>query len=222
MVYNFGNIVLELNLCISILISAVLGFMIGLERKIRKKEAGIRTHTILCLGSCLMMVISCNITQDGGFDKARIAAQIVSGIGFLGAGMIIFKRNEVRGLTTAAGIWATAGIGMACGAKLYVVAIITTILLILVQWILHTNVGVFKHPRKYSVNIKFKQSDGENWKIKDFFATDRFNQLVIDRSNGEIIYSATMKTEVEYSSTQLYEFLRDNPFIISVERCDED
>ncbi len=219
---NLENIVLELNLCISILVSAVLGFIIGLERKIRKKEAGIRTHTILCLGSCLMMVISTNISTEGGFDKARIAAQIVSGIGFLGAGMIIFKRNEVRGLTTAAGIWATAGIGMACGAKLYVVAIITTILLVLVQWLLHTNVGIFKHPKAYSVNIKFKQNDGENWKIKDFFETDRFNQLVIDRSNGEIIYSATMKTEVEYSSTQLYEFLRDNPFIISVERCDED
>ena len=216
-----GQILFELELCISIIVSAILGFSIGLERKIRNKEAGIRTHTILCLGSCLMMVISMNLSNAIDYDPARIAAQIVSGIGFLGAGMIIFKRNEIHGLTTAAGIWATAGVGMACGAKLYVIAVLSTILIIIAQWLLHTDIKIFKRKKYYLVNIVFKQTNVENQAIKDFFKVDRFNHLVINREGDEIFYKATLKTNVEYSSTQLDNFVKNNNFIVKVERCDD-
>ena len=215
------QILFELELCISIIVSAILGFSIGLERKIRNKEAGIRTHTILCLGSCLMMVISMNLSRSINYDPARIAAQIVSGIGFLGAGMIIFKRNEIHGLTTAAGIWATAGVGMACGAKLYVIAVLSTILIIIAQWLLHTDIKIFKRKKFYLVNIVFKQTNVENQAIKDFFKVDRFNHLVINREGDEIFYKATLKTNVEYSSTQLDNFVKNNNFIVKVERCDD-
>ncbi len=215
------QILFELELCISIIVSAILGFSIGLERKIRNKEAGIRTHTILCLGSCLMMVISMNLSNAIDYDPARIAAQIVSGIGFLGAGMIIFKRNEIHGLTTAAGIWATAGVGMACGAKLYVIAVLSTILIIIAQWLLHTDIKIFKRKKYYLVNIVFKQTNVENQAIKDFFKVDRFNHLVINREGDEIFYKATLKTNVEYSSTQLDNFVKNNNFIVKVERCDD-
>lgn len=104
----------EGTLLLDLLLSVVLGFAIGYERKMRFKEAGIRTHTIVCMGAALMMVISKN-AFDSEADSARVAAQIVAGIGFLGAGMIVYKQHEVRGLTTAAGVWTTAGIGMACG-----------------------------------------------------------------------------------------------------------
>ncbi len=215
------QILFELELCISIIVSAILGFSIGLERKIRNKEAGIRTHTILCLRSCLMMVLSMNLSRSINYDPARIAAQIVSGIGFLGAGMIIFKRNEIHGLTTAAGIWATAGVGMACGAKLYVIAVLSTILIILAQWLLHTDIKIFKRKKYYLVNIVFKQTNVENQAIKDFFKVDRFNHLVINREGDEIFYKATLKTNVEYSSTQLDNFVKNNNFIVKVERCDD-
>lgn len=111
-----GVVLEEIKYLISILVSVVLGFAIGYERKLRFKEAGIRTHTIICVGSALIMVVSkygFNDTPD--YDASRVTAQIVSGIGFLGAGIIVYRRHEIRGLTTAAGVWATAGVGMASG-----------------------------------------------------------------------------------------------------------
>ena len=106
----------EAPLLLDLLLSVVLGFVIGFERKLRMKEAGIRTHTIVCVGAALMMVVSMHAFGDAA-DSARVAAQIVSGVGFLGAGMIVYKQHEVHGLTTAAGVWATAGVGMACGGQ---------------------------------------------------------------------------------------------------------
>ncbi len=103
--------------------AVALGFAIGFERKLRFKEAGIRTHTIVCAGSALIMVVSKYAFSDiAEYDASRVAAQIVSGIGFLGAGMIIYRKQVVHGLTTAAGVWATAGVGMAAGGGLYIVA----------------------------------------------------------------------------------------------------
>ena len=214
----------ELRLCISILVSAIFGFVIGLERKRRGKEAGIRTHTIMCIGSCLFTVISLNFSKALDFDPTRIAAQIISGIGFLGAGMIIFKKNEVHGLTTAAGIWVTAGVGMACGAGLYVVAVIATILIIISQWLLHTDIKIFAKEKHYLVKIVFLQTnkDVENKKIKEFFGVERFNHLIINRKeDGSIEYNATLKTSKEYSSSQLDDFLKENKFILKIERDDD-
>lgn len=113
------RLIFEFAKLLNILLAAVLGFFIGLERKLRSKEAGIRTHTIVCIGSALMMVVSKYAFGDTeSADTARVAAQIVSGIGFLGAGIIMFRGKQMHGLTTAAGVWATAGVGMACGGEL--------------------------------------------------------------------------------------------------------
>lgn len=217
--YAFLN---EYPMLLNLLLSVVLGFAIGLERKYRLKEAGIRTHTIVCFGSALMMVVSKHAFNSEA-DAARVAAQIVSGIGFIGAGMIVYKQHEVRGLTTAAGVWATAGIGMACGSgELYWVAIGATAIMIGVQCVLHLPYKLFRTAKTYSVKIEFVQVKDENLQIKDMFGTDRFNKLVITRENGQIIYSATLNTEKEYSSTRLNEIMAENAFIRSLERCDND
>ena len=105
-----------------------LGGFIGLEREFRAKEAGVRTHFIVALGSALFMVISEFAFDGKQHDAARVAAQVVSGIGFIGAGVIIFQRNVVRGITTAAGLWVAAAIGLACGDGMYPVAIAATVL----------------------------------------------------------------------------------------------
>ena len=106
-----------------IAIGGLLGALIGLERHLRAKEAGVRTHFLVGLGSALFMVISQYGFADAGhFDAARVAAQVVSGMGFLGAGLIIFHKNSVRGLTTAAGIWVVSAIGLACGAGMFWIA----------------------------------------------------------------------------------------------------
>jgi putative Mg2+ transporter-C (MgtC) family protein len=212
---------LELRVLLDLLISVLLGFVIGFERKVRSKEAGIRTHTIVCVGSALLMALS-----KYGFgpdaDTSRVAAQIVSGVGFLGAGIIVYKKHEVRGLTTAAGVRATAGVGMACGARLYIVAVGATCLLVVVQCILHIKWRIFRQKRFYSVKIEFVQYADENLKIKEFFGTDRFNHLIIRRENGKVIYSATLNTDKEFTSTRLNEIITENDFIYSIERCDND
>lgn len=206
---------------IDILLGVILGFAIGLERKMRSKEAGVRTHTIVCFGSALIMVISKH-GFGGDADSARIAAQIVSGVGFLGAGMIVFKKHEVHGLTTAAGVWATAGIGMACGARMYFVAVGAAFLLILIQFVLHANLGLFKHKKYYKIKIVFYQTGETNLKIKGIFGVDRFVHLVIERTENGVIYNAELHTDKELSSTRLDEILAENNFICSLERCDED
>ena len=108
-------------------LAAALGMVIGIERTYRAKTAGIRTHFLVALGSALFMIVS-RYGFEGTGDPGRVAAQIVSGIGFLGAGTIIMQKHVVHGLTTAAGMWVAAGIGMASAAGLYLVAVISTVL----------------------------------------------------------------------------------------------
>lgn len=127
-----------LDITLRLITAMVLGGVIGIEREFRSKDAGFRTHFLVALGSALFTVVS-----QYGFgidlkDSSRVAAQVVSGIGFLGAGTIIFQKNMVRGLTTAAGLWVTAAIGLACGTGLYVVATITTALVLIGLESLHT------------------------------------------------------------------------------------
>ena len=211
----------ELQMLLRLLLSVFLGFSIGYERKLRFKEAGIRTHTIVCVGSALMMVVSMYAFGENA-DQARIAAQIVSGVGFLGAGMIVYKRHEVHGLTTAAGVWATAGVGMACGGGMWILAVGATAILIVAQCLFHLNIRFFKSKRYYSIKIEFIQVSDENRKIKDIFGTDRFNELIIRREGNQVVYSATLNTDKEFSSTYLNSVVLDNPFVLSIERCDND
>ena len=123
---------------IRIFVAALLGGAIGLEREYRAKEAGLRTHFLVALGSALFMIVSAYgfegaiISPEHRWDVSRVAAQVVSGIGFIGAGTIIFHKSEnvVRGLTTAAGLWVTAAIGLACGGGMYILSIAATFLVL--------------------------------------------------------------------------------------------
>ncbi|EEM92445.1 MgtC/SapB family protein [Bacillus thuringiensis] len=127
----------DFDFIIRIGVAGLLGAMIGIEREIRSKEAGLKTHFLVAVGSALIMVVSKYAFSDIVFeehtslDPSRIAAQVVSGVGFLGAGTIIIQKQVVKGLTTAAGLWATAGIGLAIGAGMYVVGIGATILVLI-------------------------------------------------------------------------------------------
>lgn len=216
----FDNFLIEYKYLLATLLSVVLGFCIGIERKTRAKEAGVRTHTIVSFGACLLMIISKYGFSESNADVARVAAQIVSGIGFIGAGMIVYRKNAVHGLTTAAGIWATAGIGMACGAGLYFVAIGGTIIMILVQCILYINCKLFNLKRTYRINISFIQTDNETEKIKEIFGTKHFQKLNVVRGE-KTIYNVSIITEQEKSSAEIDRILKNNTFIMSIERCDD-
>jgi putative Mg2+ transporter-C (MgtC) family protein len=119
-----------------LLVAAGLGLLIGLERAIVHKEAGMKTHALVSIGAAVFIVVSEMIAIKhgafGGFDPTRVASQIIVGIGFLGAGSIILQGNRLSGLTTAGGLWVTAGIGMAAGFGFFSLAFITTILVLAV------------------------------------------------------------------------------------------
>ena len=127
---------IEWNYILRIFVAGLLGGAIGFEREFRAKEAGVRTHFIVALGSALFMIIS-QYAFTGQFDHARVAAQVVSGIGFIGAGVIIFQKNVVRGVTMAAGLWVAAAIGLACGAGMYAVAIAAMLMTIICLETMH-------------------------------------------------------------------------------------
>ena len=132
--------IFDITLVIRVLSSVLLGFAIGLEREVTNKYAGLRTNILVCLGACLFTIISIygfpevSVTGDelGTRDTARVAAQVVTGIGFIGGGTVLRHGATVFGLTTAATLWVSASIGMACGAGMYGLAIVATVLSILV------------------------------------------------------------------------------------------
>jgi putative Mg2+ transporter-C (MgtC) family protein len=141
--HQFGIMVLKL------LIAVILGGVIGLEREMHERPAGLRTHALVCLGSALITIISISLYPTG--DSGRIAAQIVSGIGFLGAGTILRQGNIVRGLTTAASLWTVAGIGMAVGVG-GIVAVLAVVAALIVML---TLIGVkYVEPRLWKEAIE--------------------------------------------------------------------
>jgi putative Mg2+ transporter-C (MgtC) family protein len=126
---DFVDIILRLFLAF------IMGGIIGAERQLHRKAAGLRTHTLVCVGSTLMMLISIFIyytfKEETNIDPSRIVGHVISGIGFLGAGTIIVTRGSIRGLTTAATLWATAAVGLAIGCGFYLAAMLTTVIIIL-------------------------------------------------------------------------------------------
>ncbi len=148
---------MDTHIILDIFLAAMLGGAIGFEREYRSKEAGFRTHFLVGLGSALFMVLSIHgfdgYTSTPGViiqrDPARMAAQVVSGIGFIGAGTIIFQKNVVKGLTTAAGLWVTSAIGMTASAGMYSVSIAATIMvLVCLEGMNFIHHHVFKHPHQ--------------------------------------------------------------------------
>ncbi|MBQ7839414.1 MAG: MgtC/SapB family protein [Lachnospiraceae bacterium] len=148
-------------LLLRLIIACLLGLAIGFERKNRNKMAGVRTHAIVAFGAALMMIVSKYGFGDvGSSDGSRIAAQIVSGIGFLGAGVIFVKDNtSVSGLTTAAGIWTTAGVGMCIGAGQYFIAISSGVILVILQEVLHRVNFLSKEAYRATVRLILKNKE---------------------------------------------------------------
>ncbi len=126
----------QLDLALRLTMGLVLGAVIGFERELQRQPAGFRTHSLVSLGAALFTVVSAFGFGGDMVDPTRIAAQIVSGIGFIGAGTILQYRGHIRGLTTAASLWSVAAVGTAAGAGLYVVAVVGTLLILVILSIL--------------------------------------------------------------------------------------
>ncbi|MBQ4515832.1 MAG: MgtC/SapB family protein [Clostridia bacterium] len=171
----------QLIFLLRIFLACVCGFVIGFERKNRSKEAGIRTHCVVASAAALMMIVSkyafFDVVQSDLFpgvdvrlDPSRVASTIASGIGFLGAGMIFVQKSTVTGLTTAAGIWATSGVGMAMGAGMYFIAICATLIVVMVQIIFHLKFRWLKVMRVKELRIQNVAEEGYLAQMKNEFA----------------------------------------------------
>nr|WP_311150231.1 MgtC/SapB family protein [uncultured Prevotella sp.] len=163
-------------------VAAMLGGVSGLERGYRAKEAGFRTHFLVALGSGLFMILSqfgfndvLGHYEQVSLDPSRIASQVVTGIGFIGAGTIIFQKHVVRGLTTAAGLWVTSAIGMTAGAGMYVLSIATTVLVLLCLEALYF---ILQHFGTRNITVTFSTPKEEN--IQPVLQRLRDKEIIID------------------------------------------
>lgn len=209
---------MEWILVLRLLLAGMLGAVIGLDREYRAKEAGFRTHFLVSLGSALFMIISqygfAEIVRANGanYDGARVAAQIVSGIGFLGAGTIIFHKQFIRGLTTAAGMWATAGIGMAVGGGMYFIGVAATVLVLIGLEVLTL---AFGKVGLSSVSITFYTPKKENLeKVVAEIHTKKYHLVsynsVEEAHGGVIVYKAdvVMKVRGHREQNDLFVFIQ--------------
>ena len=133
-------------------LATMLGAVIGFEREYHAKEAGIRTHLLVALGACLLSVYGFDFMLDRdhvSFDPSRIASQVVTGIGFIGAGTIILQKQMVRGLTTAAGLWVTAAIGLACGNGMFIIAAVTTVIVLMSLGLINVYLPYFSQRERH-------------------------------------------------------------------------
>ena len=210
----------ELIALMRVVIAGLLGLVIGFERTRRQKEAGLATHFIVAAASALFTCISTSLVSTVGVDGERIAAQVVSGVGFLGAGMIFFRRESLRGLTTAAGIWATAAIGMAVAVGQIIVALGIVAVIVALQEILHFK-RVKKRNNVHMIFVKFIYDSDIMSKVLEYFKCDSFHRYKVTKSDNNIIAEAVVYPKQKLQAYELSEFMSENSEILSIERLED-
>lgn len=219
---------MEWNFVLRLCVAGLCGTVIGLDREYRVKDAGFRTHFLVAMGSALMMLVSqygfsdiLSAVPEVKLDPSRIAAQVVSGIGFIGAGTIIIHRQLVRGLTTAASLWASAGIGLASGAGMYLVAGAATVLTLIGLEGLNL---VFRRLGQRRIMLVFSAADRNvlneafnRLKSEDYTALSY--EVTAERSGGGMLYRATLVIRAKSSAGEdRYLAVLQNDPDITVER----
>lgn len=206
-------------LFLRIVLACIVGLAIGLERRNRNKLAGVRTHAIVAFGAALMMVVSkYGFADVPNYDASRVAAQIVSGIGFLGTGIIIIRNSSVSGLTTAAGLWATAGVGMCIGAGQYFLSISSAILLICMQIAMH-KVG-FLANEPYACKMKMSLSSLDKVEtVKQLIKEEKICIAMIKlnkSSDGTVKLEMDLLFPAKYDKIAFLEKLGSKEYIVSI------
>ena len=209
----------NLEFFVRLLLSAALGALVGLERSKRQKEAGVRTHCIIACTSALFMILSkyafmdlVDISGIRGADPARIAAQVVSGISFLGAGVIFKNGNSIRGLTTAAGMWGTAAVGMAIGAGMYWVGLIEAAILVTIQIILHRFPVGADALTTQEILVEMADTQEMRDKFDELLARHRgqVTESSLTREEGYLRMEITAKLEPPITHDEALAFMKEN------------
>lgn len=205
-----------------IIIAGICGGIIGYERKNRNKEAGIRTHMIVALGAALIMIVSKYGFEDIlgkqgiALDPSRIAAQIVTGVGFLGAGMIFMRKNTISGLTTAAGIWATSAIGMSIGSGLYILGILTTVLIVVIQIILHGHLLKETYKDEISFLIKKDKAAIDDLQKRLEAMHVEILNIEIKKQNDHYVVEMVVSLPENYRTTEMLKLFQHCDYIEEV------
>ncbi len=218
----------ELEFLLRIVLSVICGAGIGFERETRLKTAGIRTHIIVSLGSALMMIISKYGFEDVlqldhmSLDPSRIAAGIVTAVGFIGAGVIFVRNQTISGVTTAAGIWATVGIGMAIGSGMYIIGAAATVLLIILQLVLHRNSKLLKPYISIHITLSVTMEQDPVEMVRALFPDKRVKVMDIEArktalSQGESEVRLTVLVPNSYSVSDIMQVYRDTPYMTQIE-----
>ena len=203
--------------------AVVCGALIGVERTFRQKEAGIRTHIIVALGSALIMIVSkygffdiVGLADNVNLDGSRLAAQVVTGISFLGAGIIVFK-GTVKGLTTAAGVWTTAGIGLAAGAGMYGIAVYATLILLVVQIVIHKILPV-ENTSTTAVSMKFKDDPEAIESITKLFKENGYILLStsVEKKDSKYICLFTIRAKSHINPDDISKLFTGNEYVLSI------
>lgn len=230
---NF-TLTIYLELLLRIVVAAVCGILVGLERTRRFKDAGVRTHSIVACTAAIMMIVSkygfADMGTAGTFfagtrgaDPARIAAQIVSGISFLGVGIIYRDKHfSTKGLTTAAGIWAVAGIGMSIGAGMYVIGLFATAFVVFLQWLMHRY--AIGNDRYTGAVLAVVMNDDPQVLERIHKQFDKWGVVITDsavtREEGKLTYEAELKLPSQKVQHELTDYLATEPDVCSIELGD--
>ncbi len=184
--------ILELEFFGRLLLAGVCGAVIGYERKRNMKEAGVRTHFIVAMAAALVMLVSkygfldvAGVIPGHDVDVSRVAASVVSGVGFLGAGIIFVRKYTINGLTTAAGIWATSAVGMAIGSGMYVVGIMGSFVILMAQIFLHRRWSFLHIPSSEQIRVVLENSEEAVTRLRESFETHDIEILNIKMEVGE-------------------------------------
>ncbi|MBB6675500.1 MgtC/SapB family protein [Cohnella nanjingensis] len=217
---------MEIEWLLRVVVAGLCGAWIGYERKNRMKEAGIKTHFIVGIGAALMMIISKYGFRDQigwenlSLDPSRIAAQVVSGVGFLGAGMIFLQKMTVKGLTTAAGVWATAGLGMAIGSGLYVIGIGATLIILAAQKVLHGGWRWFRSPKTEQFSLRLGDEPGALSELLALLKAQGIALLAFQAEQGgagELSLELTVKLPPGYGVADWLAAVSEAPYIRSAD-----
>ncbi len=215
---------LELECFVRIALSAVCGSLVGLERERRFKSAGIRTHLIVALSAALMTVLSKYGFADvvgGGVqvDASRVAAGVVCAIGFLGAGVIFLRRDVISGVTTAAGLWATVGVGMAIGAGWYFTGVASTVLIVAFQLLLHYRTLLVRTQKMGTVVFRVSEGQTEETVCQRLVQlVERTRDISLRRTDdGYVEVRCEVIFPAEYRSKDMIRALREMPEVCSIE-----
>lgn len=221
---GFNGLPIQVDLIIRLVVSAIAGALVGYERKRRQKEAGMRTHCMVAMGAALFAIVSKYGFFDSTFfdsissDAGRIASNVVTGVSFLGAGMIFVKNKSISGLTTAAGIWVVSAIGLAFGCGLYNVGVVGTLIMFVVQYLLHKPLVMIEGSSAREITCVVETWDDIDKLKNELKKIDNasYYSCIEKKTDGSALVKFVVRIEHGDLIDDIYNFMREHPYIKSI------